>query len=406
MTTTEPELSLAKKIFFSVVLILLLGIILEIFLYAFLKLKVDNYSFSSQIEARDNIVNDNAVDIINRPSEVALHPYLGYVLNPDKNTKKRTSSHWGLSISEYGFLDDDDPFVQQNDDSIVIGIFGGSVAFHLSVFGVEALVQQLKNSPVFAGKDIEIVRVALGGYKQPQLLMALTYLLSQGATFDIIINLDGFNEVALPPIHNIPNKVSPFYPRSWHWQANAIMSNQTKSLVGRLAFLKDTRKSIASTINDSALRFSNMVNLVWLAADGFMARSMGRMQIEMISSVVEHKASYERNGPEYIYEDDVTMYGELASHWSLSSQQMNEESEYKRPAEAGYTTFIEAGHELAKTNNQYHDLTMIFKDHPESVYSDDCCHLNQHGNDILGTTIGKLMVKDIEALASPPQQSK
>ena len=46
---------------------------------------------------------------------------------------------------------------------------------------------------------------------------------------------------------------------------------------------------------------------------------------------------------------------------------------------------------------------MIFKDHPESIYVDDCCHLNDTGNKILGDTIGKLMVEDIEKHGGDPK---
>jgi len=43
--------------------------------------------------------------------------------------------------------------------------------------------------------------------------MRLNYLLALGARFDLFINLDGFNEVALPPAENIPKGVFLFFPR-------------------------------------------------------------------------------------------------------------------------------------------------------------------------------------------------
>jgi len=306
------------------------------------------------------------------------------------------------------------------------------VAFYFSALGDDALVKKLQSYPLFENKNFEIVRVALGGYKQPQQLMALTYFLSLGADFDIVINLDGFNEVALPPNQNIPRGVSPSYPRSWHWQSNAIMSNQTKSIVGRMGFLRDARIYFASMVNGSVFRFSNIANTIWLAADGVLARAIGQKQRELNSSIDENSNSYERSGPKYSYESDPAMYRDLASYWSLASQQMaklceanqimywhflqpnqyvmgtkilseeeveiafNPDSPYKKHAEQGYSALVEAGDELAKSGNQFHDLTMVFKDITESVYSDDCCHLNEHGNEILGETIGRLMLEDIE----------
>jgi hypothetical protein len=92
---------------------------------------------------------------------------------------------------------------------------------------------------------------------------------------------------------------------------------------------------------------------------------------------------------------------------TLSEEEMkiafNTEMIYKNPAEQGYPALIKAGYELANSNMQFHDLTNIFKNHPESVYEDDCCHLNNNGNEILGDTIGKLIVEDIEKHGSYPK---
>src|SRR4030095_13628597 len=40
------------------------------------------------------------------------------------------------------------------------------------------------------------------GYKQPQQLLVLSYFLSIGQTFDLVLNIDGFNEVALGSLNN------------------------------------------------------------------------------------------------------------------------------------------------------------------------------------------------------------
>jgi hypothetical protein len=38
------------------------------------------------------------------------------------------------------------------------------------------------------------------------------YLLALGAQIDVVVNIDGFNEVALPPAENLLKKVFPVYP--------------------------------------------------------------------------------------------------------------------------------------------------------------------------------------------------
>jgi hypothetical protein len=420
-------------------MLLFVTIILEFFLYVFLKTMLENYSYSSQVETRNNIVANNAGSIINNPSLMVLHPYLGYVYDPTRNTRGLKSHHGGISINDYGFLDDSSPFHQKKEDTLIIGIFGGSLAFFFSSFGVDALVRKLHSSPIFADKKIEIVRVALGGYKQPQQLIGLTYLLAQGAEFDVVINLDGFNEVALPPIDNLPNNVSPYYPRNWNWQSNTVMSNKTKSLVGRISLLGDLRRGSASVVNGSVLRFSNTMNLIWLVSDKFMAGYIGRKQRELNVTTAQDQDSYQHSGPEYPYVNDASMFRDMAGFWSQSSQQMaklceanqilywhflqpnqyfpdskiigteeakvvlNSESPYKTSVEQGYPALVNSGLELAKSATQFHDLSMIFKDQSQALYLDDCCHLNDSGNEILGDTIGRLILKDIDRSGGQPE---
>jgi len=439
MAAKKSDFSLVKKGLFYVAMLLFMTIILELFVYGFLKVLVNGYSPSSQIDNRNSIVNDGIASIVNAPSLEVLHPYLGFVFDPTKTTKELSSHHGGFSILDYGFIDDHTPFYKGKEDSLVIGIFGGSVAYFFSVYGVDSLIQQLESSSFFRNKDIEIVRVALGGYKQPQQLMTLSYLLSLGAHFDVVINLDGFNEVVLPVAENIPNKVAPFFPRNWHGLSSPLMSYETKFLVGELSYLREIRKKCASLVNTSVFRFSNIMNLMWLVSDKLLATEINVKQGELRLATTQGLDSYQRTGPKYAYKDNLTLYRDLASYWSMSSQQMaklceannilywhflqpnqyvqnsktlseeemkiafNMEMIYANPAEQGYPALIKAGYELANSNMQFHDLTNIFKNHPESVYEDDCCHLNKNGNAILGDTIGKLMVEDIEKHGSYPK---
>ena len=115
-------------------------------------------------------------------------------------------------------LDEKDPIQKKHKDKLIVGVTGGSVAFFLSMKGRDALVKELQKHSKFAKKKIEIVRIALGGFKQPQQLMTLNYLLSIGSEFDIVINIDGFNEAALPLSDNVPRNIFPFYPRNWFEQ--------------------------------------------------------------------------------------------------------------------------------------------------------------------------------------------
>ena len=132
--------------------------------------------------------------------DMILHPYAGFSRPPNKG-------------SDFGFAGLS-PLVKRKKDQVNICILGGSVANQLFAAS-PYLINSLKQNPLFQDKNIQVRSLAEGGYKQPQQLFILNFLLFLGAEYDIVINLDGFNEVALPYTDNIPNQVNPYYPRHW-----------------------------------------------------------------------------------------------------------------------------------------------------------------------------------------------
>ncbi len=75
-------------------------------------------------------------------------------------------------------------------------------------------------------------------------------------------------------------------------------------------------------VNNSVLRFSNIMNLIWLVIDKYLATTISVMQSDLSLSTADHLDNYQLTGPKYAYADDLNMYRDLASHWSRSSQQM------------------------------------------------------------------------------------
>ena len=71
--------------------------------------------------------------------------------------------------------------------------------------GVERLLADLQQHEFFKARTLVPLCMAHEGYKQPQQLQVLAYFLSIGQPFDLVINIDGFNEVALSPLNNQQN---------------------------------------------------------------------------------------------------------------------------------------------------------------------------------------------------------
>ena len=76
----------------------------------------------------------------------------------------------------------------------------------------------------FPGKNFRVVNAAYGGKKQPQQYLSVIYLDLIGFNYDIVINLDGFNEIVLPTIENFYQETPVIFPRSFFKLASAFQN--------------------------------------------------------------------------------------------------------------------------------------------------------------------------------------
>jgi hypothetical protein len=51
---------------------------------------------------------------------------------------------------------------------------------------------------------------------------------------------------------------------------------------------------------------------------------------------------------------------------------------------------------LSKQGVNFTDLTMIFQNHPEPLYSDRCCHLNFQGYSIVARAVGDKIIRSLQ----------
>ncbi len=361
-------------------------------------------------------------------SKEVIHPYLGFVYNPEANSPKMTAHHDGFPISDYGFLDDKSPIQRRGPDRVVLGITGGSFAAKFAANGAASLVRTLSKAPEFEGKEFIIVRLGLGGVKQPQQLMAVAYLLAQGAEFDLIVNIDGFNEVALPPSENIPMGVSPIFPRRWGLRVGAIPKRSFMLTVGRMAYLEERRASIARTHSRFPLRYSMSANLLWHLRDMPLALEFESARKEAISAAA--RPSYQRSGPAPDARKGPRLYEELEAIWRRSSLTLkklcdahgieyfhflqpnqyvkdsktftpaekriaiSKRQPYRIGAELGYPLLREGGRKLVAAGVNFHDLTGVFRDTTTQVYVDSCCHISKEANSKLGKILAARILKN------------
>lgn len=332
-----------------------------------------------------------------------LHPYVGFVHS--YNTIEQYK-HAGAS------------------GAVVIGFTGGSVGRHFAsnMTARKAFEARMKEIPAFADREIMLINLAADGYKQPQELQMMSYMIAIGTKFDVFILLDGVND--LPYVFTNRNILYSYeYPYFWKERMTALRE--------RLAFHKydnliRLRANTAKFMRNSAmLRNSFSANALWAGLDGTL-NWMVRKPFE--------KEDYTKNAPYEVFgtrtAEENTNEAEAAlelAMWSRSSQMMQKlalsqnieffhflqpnqhvaGSKPMRPEEAvvaltnpafvktlpeAYAKlFVEA--KTLKKHVPFYDLTMIFKNVSEPLYVDACCHLNQTGSVLLGQAMADVVIK-------------
>ncbi|MFM7869738.1 MAG: hypothetical protein ACKPHU_36420, partial [Planctomycetaceae bacterium] len=138
------------------------------------------------------------------------------------------------------------------------------------------------------------MRLALPGYKQPQQLMALNYVLSLGGEFDAVLNIDGFNDGALSILENARQKTSIAYPRSWHARSLVMTDPRISVEALRLLTLRAERQQSGRQALQSPLRWLSLYQLWWHLRDESARAELSRLGMQVSQS---NSSSYLHHGP-------------------------------------------------------------------------------------------------------------
>lgn len=365
-------------------------------------------------------------------SEV-IHPFLGFVFDRDLNVEENRRERRELEITELGFFRDPGPPPERTGRELRIGIFGGSAAFLFSFQGRAALIAALRELPGAAERGIVVDSFALGGFKQPQQLMTLAYLLSLGERFDVVVNLDGFNDVALA-MENAEGGVFPFFPRSWPLRVGDLADPKLLEQAGELALLRKQRRSIARFFTAQILERSMSWNLLWRVRD---LRKLGHIAALEASFAGYRPADddYQARGPSFSADSEEALFQDLSTHWARCSLQMDRlceangiryyhvlqpnqylpgskpmgeaeraqafqsDNPYRKAVELGYPRLRKEGAKLREQGVAFFDLTQIFAEEREPIYVDTCCHYNQQGNEKIAAFLAREMLEDPQTVS-------
>ena len=362
----------------------------------------------------------------------ALHPYFGVTHRPGTpfdipaSLREGTAVPERLTTNNFGFVSPHDyPFAKTSDDQVVLGMFGGSVGAWFCQIGAPRLVENLRADPYFKGREIVPLCFAHEGYKQPQQALVLAYFLSIGQAYDLVVNIDGFNEVALSSLNNAQG-LDISMPSVQHLDPLIALVNRsalTPEKLESLAAIFHDRRTLVDLAGTIAANRSAAVHAV---LDWYYGRVSARYSLELgrfsnLPANPPENALIQATPPTRERESPA-VYSDIAGMWSGASLLMDEmvearggayfhvlqpnqyfttrrfgsaeaaiainnASPYKTSIEEGYPALMAAAPTLTDAGVAFVDATSVFDRLDAAVYMDDCCHYTLEGNRALADLI-------------------
>ncbi len=342
---------------------------------------------------------------------IVLHPYFGY--DTQANIER-------VSLELEAHLSAKDRFD--------VMILGGSVAAIFAELGSEHMHALLAASPRFAGREIYFLQFARTTYKQPQQQNVLAYLLSLGFRPDVVLNIDGFNEVTLTA-HNTATEVHPSYPLGDFWKSVATLG--PNGIAGILAYaeLARARSDLTAAATSAQSGFLSLSSVLGEWSLGRLHRQQQQLAArtqDYLEGLGDRTANPALFGPEFsgTTGDAVRLGVEMWGESSLSMHAMCKErgirylhvlqptlhdagskpmTEQERQtaglggllldgARLGYPMLRKMGGVLRSQGVAFLDCTAVFAEVRETLYL-DACHFNDRGNVILAGAIGPALLE-------------
>lgn len=340
-----------------------------------------------------------------------LHPYFGFITPP---------TYFGL------------PLKKTSKSQFFIGIFGGSVAQRFYDYEVEhhVLAKMLHPLPELQNKEIVILQFANQAHKQPQQLLTINYFLAVGQELDMVINIDGFNEVALSYLNNraatevsMPNEYifSPLIAL-----ANKDFSSGDIEVALEVLQLKHRVQNTHDRLGECKLATCYMLR--WAQAKYLLNQYRGKLETFSRLKTEAGKSSliYLKRIEKPL--DDPEALERIVDLWFNSSLAMNdllaarkipyfefiqpnqyyptnrqfsidekkiafdEKSQYKEGTIKGYSKLLAKVSSLQSAGVKVFNAVSVFDQTSDIVYGDNCCHYNDAGNDVLSRYIGRSIV--------------
>ena len=282
-------------------------------------------------------------------------------------------------------------------------LVGGSVANYLGNSGNLGNALRDRFKQLGDERTVEIFNAALPGFKQPQQLAVINALISSGWKFDAIVNISGNNEIAFAANHLFVEGYNPLLPyahpertlmaakmlykpqdeckrqsiASWHPISQYMKIRCYRESLGKMKSFVHFQPYL------SAMRYKDDIPT---SQDEAIDRALS----VWLNSSRSSYAIAGINGIRYLEVIQPSQYLDGSKRFSPEEERLVRSDKALRVVGKGYSRVKTMDFGLMP--DSILDARYVFVDEQEPVYSDNCCHLNQVGEQILSHEIAKKLI--------------
>ncbi|MEM7305371.1 MAG: hypothetical protein AAF682_01810 [Planctomycetota bacterium] len=341
-----------------------------------------------------------------RPPGFELHPFFGYERRDSDEVER-----WAVELA-----------TGEPRDELSIVLVGGSVAAMFALDGADQVVERLEASGR-APRPPRVIGLARAGYKQPQQLALVSYLLSRGARPDVVVNLDGYNEVA-SSLRNLRLGLPPHFPTGNKWIGLTAGTELDRGLVDLLADVRAAQLAVEARVDrvlgvgadrsallgTLGLAWARRAHRRWASSQDDFVRSRTEAPadgaggdvdpLEGLDEVVAFWAESSRSlaamcgerGIRYVHLLQPTLQDAGSKPTTAPERRFAApDSPEARRVSDGYERMRARGAALARDGVEFHDLSQTFADVRRTVYV-DFCHLGPEGNKLLAERVADALL--------------
>ena len=372
-------------------------------------------------EYREKPQQEQAQDPLDETIErIVPHPFTGW---DDQSSLQRVERDIARSAELRA-----DPVAARQTYRVLVS--GGSVALLFRRRGAKVMADELEASGVLGERKVEFLHYARAAFKQPQQVDQLAYLLAMGIEPDLVIDLDGYNELAISH-RNQSSNTHPGYPAIRFWghvaggrgtdpeeldlvtaiwtrqrAAQHILAGYTSGLEGKSALAGELRlrqlRALRAEWIEAQARYTD-----YLASSDSLAPVRGpayagtleeelaflrRMWVESSRSM---HAMCAARGIAYLHVLQPTLADASSGkplaefeRGQLEAYRLNAADRAFEAVQLGYDELREGGRDLSAAGIEFLDATRAFEGMQESLYT-DFVHFDRVGNERLGRLIAE-----------------